>query len=492
MKRIVYLAGFAIAVLALGCRPEGAPMQRAYLYAAVDTTSQRPLEYRVCGKELLFPYGKLQGSMPQLQPVTEIHDGYCWVTLEIDRPVQVWIFPVRDTMASTMSASFMVHPGDSLEVRSVPDPRITAFPLLRPQLVETDRRDNTLAEMLEEAFPNRLRPQFEGDPDAYREALDSYWDRKRAFLDSCSRTMPLSDDCIRSLRGDFALGRYNALSSILQTHPECNLSADYAGELELSEANYGKTLYAAALLNRYIRNLSPEPELHYAEIEQGIRRAPRRLRDYLTALQIGFFAERQLPHYEREFAATVERAERTIRDSVLLDYIAQAKRFYANRTLALPDSVLTGTRFRDAEGGELTLGELLARYEGQPLYLDFWASWCTGCLLDMERSANAKAWLQEQGIAYLYVSIDDDAGDWQQACERYGVDHDSYLAIGTRKTPLGRLLELVTIPRYVLFDADHKIISRDAPRPVDNQLPELKRIAGACRLSERTVVLGKE
>lgn len=490
MKRFSYLAGLAMAVLAVGCQPKGAPMQKAYLYAAVDTTRQHPLEYDV--NQQLFPYGKLQVGVSRPQPATEIHDGYCRITLEIDRPVRVWVFPVRDTMTSAMSASLTVHPGDSLEVRSVPDPRIPAFTLLRPQLVETDRRDNAFAAMLEEAFPYRTRPKFEGDPAAYKEALDSYLDRMRAFLDSCSRTMPLSDDCIRRTRSDFALIRYNELSSVLRKHPECNLTADYPGDGELPDEGYGTTPYANALLNKYIRNVSPEPERHYVEIERGIRRAPRRLRDYLTALQIGYFAERQLPYYEREFAATVERAERTIRDTVLLDYIARAKSFYGNRALELPDSVLTGTRFRSPEGVELTLGELLGRYGGRPVYLDFWASWCSGCIFDMQRSANAKAWLEEQGIACLYVSIDEDAGDWLRASERYGVDHDSYLALGGRKTPFGRLLELVTIPRYVLFDADHQIVSRDAPRPTDDELPELKRLAGACLPSDRVVVSAKE
>lgn len=158
MKRFSYLAGLAMAVLAVGCQPKGAPMQKAYLYAAVDTTRQHPLEYDV--NQQLFPYGKLQVGVSRPQPATEIHDGYCRITLEIDRPVRVWVFPVRDTMTSAMSASLTVHPGDSLEVRSVPDPRIPAFTLLRPQLVETDRRDNAFAAMLEEAFPYRTRPKF--------------------------------------------------------------------------------------------------------------------------------------------------------------------------------------------------------------------------------------------------------------------------------------------------------------------------------------------
>lgn len=490
MKHRLYLFAAVGALLVGGCTPKGAPMRRTCLYAAVDTTKQQPLAYVVEGEQL-FPYVKfVERSRPQ--ETTDIRDGYCYAVFETDRPTVVSVMPVRDsTAALTVSSTFVVSPGDSLEVRTATDPRITAFKVVKAELVETEYRDNAYAELVATAFPYQTQPKFANDdPIAYKRDVEDYYDRQCAFLDSCRRAMPLSERCIAQAKSLYALLRYNRLSAVLQQHPDLELPADYLGDGELPEAGYGTAAYAHALLNKYIRNVSREPERHYAAIERGIRRAPRRLRDYLTALQIGYFAELQLPSYAGELAATVERAERTIRDTVLRGYVARAKAFYAERHIVLPDSVLHGTRFETLAGEELTLAELLARHAGQPVFLDFWASWCSGCILDMERSANAEAYLKEQGIACLYVSIDEDAESWRRACDRHDVRRDSYRCLGHRDSPLVRLLRVTSIPRYVLFDGGHEIVCSNAPRPTSDGLPALKSLVEQLCPNGRGTVFG--
>lgn len=472
----ISLMGCLLSLSACSCRHPAS--RRTVLYAVVDTTWQQPMEYSV-QSGTLFPYTKFVGHSP-LEKAGEIRDGRCVIAFETDRPVTVSIMPVRDSTAKIFfSGSFVVHPGDSLEVRSVADPRFAPGMAVKPQLVETAYRDNAFEESFQAAFPYRSQPVFaDGDALAYKRDVEAYHARKCAFLDSCSRVMPLSEFKIRRARAAYELARYNTLSDLVQRHPELDLPADYLGEERLPDEGFGTAVYVSALLNKYVRNVSSEPENHYAEIERGIRRAPRRLRDYLTALQIGYFAERRLPSYAEAFEASVARAERTIRDTALLGYIARAKTFYADRCVVLPDSVLTGTRVQGLDRAETTLGELLARYDGRPLYIDCWASWCSGCIFDMQRSEQARAWLGEQGVVCLCLSFDAQFDDWTAACGRYGVHGDSYRCCGEFGSPLARLLKVKTIPRYLLFDARHTIVNSDAPRPVEHELPELKRFVG--------------
>lgn len=64
----------------------------------------------------------------------------------------------------------------------------------------------------------------------------------------------------------------------------------------------GTSSYATALVNKYIRHAVPEPEKNFDAVYAGIRKAPRKLRDYLMALMVGYYAVQQLPYYEEALA----------------------------------------------------------------------------------------------------------------------------------------------------------------------------------------------
>ena len=55
----------------------------------------------------------------------------------------------------------------------------------------------------------------------------------------------------------------------------------------------------------------------------------------------------------------------------------------------------------------------LAEYEGQIIYLDFWASWCPPCLVSMPIMNEIRNGLQDEGIAFevLAVNVDSDPDD---------------------------------------------------------------------------------
>lgn len=485
MKRLHPITVATALLLGVGCGPKEAPMQRTYLYAPVDTTWQKPFACTAVNPYDIFPNAKFCPRVDLID--AEVHDGMATLVLEINRPMRLAVLPVRDsTKKFVMGEARIIYPGDSLEVRTVRNSAITRLEAYTSDLVGGAYRHNTCERLLRERFPYAEQPHF--DPAeglaGYKARIDAFTAERLALLDSCSCVMPLSDHYLRHMRQSFALERYAALASELRRHPELEAPEGYFDDAELPEdADRWSIYYAQAMQEKYIyRDFGFETERHYAEIGQRIARAPRKLRDYLTVLQIGHFAAKQQQEYQAELAATIERAERTIRDTVYRSYIALAKKFYDNRSLELPDSVLQQTLLRTPDDEKpLTLGEVLQRYEGRPLYIDFWASWCSGCIMDMQDSAEAKAYLAEQGVTYLYLSIDKSAEAWQRASERLGVAQDSYLCFGELNSPLAHLLQLQRIPHYLLLDRQHRIIRTHAPRPIPHFLPELKRAVETMR-----------
>lgn len=71
----------------------------------------------------------------------------------------------------------------------------------------------------------------------------------------------------------------------------------------------------------------------------------------------------------------------------------------------------------DADGtGRVTL----AQYEGTPLVVNFFASWCTSCEAELPRF-DAAAGLTEGDVAFVFVNSNE-TGNWRPMAERTGID----------------------------------------------------------------------
>lgn len=476
MKKSLLL-GLVLATALAGCGRKAAAPVKTYLYCPVDTVWQSLPSYQITSNSR-FPYGKFTPS--ERMTDAEWRDGMAVICLEIDRPVTVMVMPVRDsTTGMSWGDTFLLLPGDSLELMSETDTTMKGFTPLRPRLAETARMDNRCSSVLDAAFPYKDRPKVEdGDLMRYKADLAAYYQRKRDFLDSCRLQMTLSPEYLARCEALDKINFYNDLCSALDANPESEVPADFLGEMEISESVAGSAAYVTALVNKYMKHAVADPLEHFDQVYAGIRKAPRRLRDHLTTLMIGYYASEELPDYKPQLEAVIAEARGKIEDTVYLDYIDRAAKFYGRCGTSLPEEVLS-MKLRPYDGGqELTLGEMLARFEGRPVYLDFWSSWCVGCILDIMNSAEAHEWLAQADVACVYLSLDEDSDAWRKAAAQYKVVDNSYLVEGEFDAPICKSFEINSIPRYILLDKAHRIASSDAPRPVKYGMADLKRVVG--------------
>ena len=107
------------------------------------------------------------------------------------------------------------------------------------------------------------------------------------------------------------------------------------------------------------------------------------------------------------------------------------------------------------------------------IYIDFWASWCDPCRKEMKKSKELHEKLKNQKITFVYISIDADKDKWVQAIKEENLmSNNMYLALNYPNAKFYTELNLKTIPRYMIFDNEGKLLLEDAPRPSETRLKE--------------------
>jgi cytochrome c biogenesis protein CcmG/thiol:disulfide interchange protein DsbE len=160
---------------------------------------------------------------------------------------------------------------------------------------------------------------------------------------------------------------------------------------------------------------------------------------------------------------------RTLAICVLIAFIAAAATYLAVSALTDDDGPTGDDAAEDAEPATLTRAEKVpsvalerydgtgvspADYEGQPLVMNFWASWCVPCTEEMPDFQQVHESLGED-VAFLGVNVRDDEEAGRAMVERTGVTYD--VARDT-SGDLARELGITNLPVTVIVAPDGTVL----------------------------------
>jgi thiol-disulfide isomerase/thioredoxin len=375
-----------------------------------------------------------------------------------------------------------VQPGDSIVFRlsgSGPAASIT--------FEGRQAATHQLFAQLSDLTSNKLTPRYGqyNDPAAFKTAATAW---RQALQDSIA--LAVLKHLIKSRAVDLAQAWVNyayvrLIYSVLPARP-AGLDADeYTREADKYTFNRHELLsldaYRDAAMSKYVFRYRQDTAWNNEKIAANVSKVLQgKTRDHVLTNLIGLFAQKQTPESQAPLTRLFAAAREQVRDSIYVSYLNEVELKLRVLDKPLPDSILNSTYLLDyTSGKKLALRDVLTLYQGKPVYIDLWASWCIPCREDITKSVAAKQYLTEKNVQYLYFSTDKDVSAWKKAALQDSITTRQYVFVSGTTASLFSFLNHEFIPRYLLLDKSHKVKATYAPRPTPPFLNELKALIGS-------------
>ena len=72
----------------------------------------------------------------------------------------------------------------------------------------------------------------------------------------------------------------------------------------------------------------------------------------------------------------------------------------------------------------------LASYKGQVIFLNFWATWCGPCKIEIPHFVNLQAKYKDRGVTFLGLSVDDTVEQLKPFAEQYKINYPVLVGLG--------------------------------------------------------------
>ena len=122
---------------------------------------------------------------------------------------------------------------------------------------------------------------------------------------------------------------------------------------------------------------------------------------------------------------------------------------------------------------EFTLHDLdgqpvsLSQFKGKVVLLDFWASWCGPCIVDLPDLRKIKEKTAALPVVFLNLSLDEDEAAWRGAITEHGIEGVHVRADGFG-SDVAKSYQVNALPSYYLVDSQGLIVGRlDGVRGTD-------------------------
>jgi thiol-disulfide isomerase/thioredoxin len=109
--------------------------------------------------------------------------------------------------------------------------------------------------------------------------------------------------------------------------------------------------------------------------------------------------------------------------------------------------------------------EILNRFRGKVIFIDFWADWCAPCLAEFEPAEKLKKEFEGKGVVFLYLGYNCRKERWENVIMQRQVGGYHYWLNSEQGNILKERFEIRGIPHYLLFDKSGQQVGGEIPKP---------------------------
>jgi len=100
---------------------------------------------------------------------------------------------------------------------------------------------------------------------------------------------------------------------------------------------------------------------------------------------------------------------------------------------------------------EALMKEIISKYRGKAVLVDFWATWCGPCMDAMKQSEKVKSEMQGKGIVFVYLTdVSSPVKLWEMSINTIG--GEQYYLTSDEMRYLQKSLDFTGIPTYLFYD----------------------------------------
>lgn len=144
----------------------------------------------------------------------------------------------------------------------------------------------------------------------------------------------------------------------------------------------------------------------------------------------------------------------------------------------LPGITAPDFELKDSSGRTFRFLDVIG--QGRVVYLDVWATWCGPCVAEIPHLARLAAdYADTSDIDFISISLDDSRSKWLAKLKADKPTWKQFIVEGGMSSDFCRLYSITSIPRFMIFNRDGKIITTNAPRASDDAV--IEALKGAIR-----------
>ena len=149
-------------------------------------------------------------------------------------------------------------------------------------------------------------------------------------------------------------------------------------------------------------------------------------------------------------------------------FMTLAKALLERVKLTEEGSVLPNIELPDAEGKMVSLESLRGKY----VLVDFWATWCGPCMMELPNVQNAYQKYHDKGLEVYSISLDHDKDAWIEGIKTYEI---SWICVKDLEgSPTAKQMAIKYIPTTFLLNPDGVIVAVNLRgEELENKLAEL-------------------